>query len=219
MIAAGAPVLHALRLADCTALRTPSIASATLKLLTLKQSQAVTNLALTCPQLERLDLSFCAELPDSALESAVASCPMLHTLVARGCALVTPRVVSPNLRRVDLSLCSDMTAVIVSCPRLVDLGVGMSLRLKHVCLESSLIATLDLSMLFLQGATLHCPALTEVNFNGCCTIEAVDLRCPMLRRVTACASSANAGMFPPGCLIVRSESEDATTTTVDAAPP
>ena len=62
--------------------------------------------------LKRLDANWCTKLPDSAVESLVATCLSLEHLGLKGCsALVFPSLSSANLKSLDLSLCGKLVSV------------------------------------------------------------------------------------------------------------
>ena len=108
----------------------PTIHSDVLSTLDFKQCQNLQSLpSLHCPNLCHLNLSFCTTLEDVALHqilSSTSSCSLL-TLYLKGCKQIKqPIFTSPRcqqLQILDVSLCSQITQMEISCPHLLSLKV------------------------------------------------------------------------------------------------
>ncbi|CAN0449820.1 unnamed protein product [Ascophyllum nodosum] len=192
------PLLNALSVADCTTLGALILSSRQLRTLDVSRCIHISKMSLDMPSLTRLDASWCTKLPDSAVESLVASCQSLEHLGLKGCSdLATPNIQSANLKSLDLSLCGRLTTCSASCQSLSELSVAMCMGLVSLALDLPMMKDLDLSMLGIVNLTLNCTKLEYVNLRGSYKLVSSNIqsRCPALSVVDLCGTSINPEAF------------------------
>lgn len=199
------PNLQELSLSDCTSLCNLSLSSRELRSLKLACSIHISSLSLICPALQTLDASWCTQLTDDAVTAALSCCPALTVLRLRGCSALTRQRLALDssstreilLRELDLSLCSNLVTVHVSCHHLKELNVTMCMNLRNLHLDLMSLTDLDLSMLKLEVLDMNCPSLTQLNLRGnyCLPPQSVRFHLPCLDVIDLCGTHLSAEMF------------------------
>ena len=179
--------LTKLKCKDFTALKIPSISLSSLLHLDLSHGGICSLNEITCPQLIELNLSFCSNLTDEAIESFLnngmsekfknscegkGKCPRtLQKLKLNGCRGLHSLYIQCNsLINLDLSLCSNLKSLEVDCAYMTDFQVGTCLNLQNLILHPTLyLESLDLSLLpKLYTLSLRStPSLSCLNLSGC----------------------------------------------------
>eukprot|EP00904_Undaria_pinnatifida_P003613 jgi/Undpi1/13252/HiC_scaffold_8.g02914.m1 len=192
------PALTELSVADCTTLGALILFSRQLVTLDVSRCIHISEMSLDMPALKKLDANWCTKLPDSAVESLVATCLSMEHLGLKGCSeLHSPNLNSANLKSLDLSLCGKLTTCSVSCQSLTELKVAMCMGLDSLTLDLPVMTSLDLSMLGLQRLTLNCTKLVYANLRGSYKLASANIqsRCPGLSMVDLCGTSINPEAF------------------------
>ena len=185
--------LRSMSLIECAGLEAPVVQSPILQCLSMKECRNLDSLALDCPSLTSLDLSHSTHVNVEWMFEVGwrlglnEKLPRLKTLSLAGndvlkCALVA----SPSLLEyIDLSGCSSLMSINLSCPSLQYLKTDECSKLKMVSIQSFAIKSLDLSNLPLLLVRIHCSGLVNLKLNSCEGLESKrsSIICPTLRRV------------------------------------
>ena len=183
--------LRRISINECAGLETPVVQSSILESLSMQKCINLDSVALDCPSLASLDLSHSTYVNVEWMFEVGCGLneklPRLKMLSLAGndflrCAVVT----SPSsLERIDLSDCSSLMSINISCPSLEHLKADECCKLNMVSIQSFAIKSLDLSNLPLLLVRIHCPGLVSLKLNSCNGLESkrCSIICPSLRDV------------------------------------
>lgn len=178
--------LRSMSLIDCAGLETPVVQSTILQSLGMQKCPNLDSLALDCPCLTSLDLSQSTYV-NVELWGLHKKLPRLKLLSLAGNDVLKYAVVpSPSLLEyIDLSGCSSLMSINISCPSLHHLRTDECCKLEMVSIQSFAIKSLDLSNLPLLLVRIHCPCLLNLKLNSCEGLESkrCSIICPSLRDV------------------------------------
>ena len=117
--------LESLTLNQCIKLRRPTIEFPTLHRLNLVGCLGLSDLnRISCTRIVHLNLSFCIRLSGEQIERFLDRLPFLEELVAMRCSsVVSLKLNSKMLKRLNLNFCHELTELRLRCPSLVKLEV------------------------------------------------------------------------------------------------
>jgi len=192
--------LHTLSLSDSSQLVQPIIKFRILHSLDLSKCpnlKKLTNID-GCPNLLKLNLSYCTSLGDQAVSNILSSCPMLELLDLTACGgLKTLTLVSDSLKVVDLDMCPMLETVRISCDRLQALKISVCAKLKEFSFDGTLLKELDLSLLPMSELKIVASSLQNLNLSGCSKLNdsGLELTCPKLQSLDICGTDLNSKYF------------------------
>ncbi|KAI4377016.1 hypothetical protein MLD38_014712 [Melastoma candidum] len=188
--------LRLLNLGICPKLGELNIEAPQMTVLELKGCGVLANASINCPLLTSLDFSFCSQLRDDCLSAAVASCPLIKSLVLMSCPSVGcdglySLCLLAHLTSLDLSytFLTNLLPVFKSCTQLKVLKLQACKYLLDSALEPlykdgalPAIRELDLSYGTLCPSAIEellacCTHLTHVSLNGCANMHDLDWGC------------------------------------------
>jgi hypothetical protein len=192
--------LQILSLDNASKVIAPKIQSDTIHTLDLHQCIRLKLMTgIQCPNLLRIDLSYCSSIANGQIEALIRHSPHIQHLDLKACTGISNLILySTSLKDIDLSLCTMLTNLTLDCTLLELCELGMCLKLKELFLKSDVIQGIDLSMLLLKQITIHTPRLVMLNLSGCykLTTENVQLlHCCKLVDVDICETLLPSDIF------------------------
>lgn len=119
--------LENLSLHQCLRVKNPVLQFDNLLSLNLMGCFALCNLPrFHCPTLRRLDLSFCFRLDGTRVQNVIATLPVLREMILVKCAGIESLIVetAPELKSINVSLCTNLRHLELRCPQLVHVEVS-----------------------------------------------------------------------------------------------